>query len=231
MKKSILLIAILIYNINIFSQTGIIIYKVTNTIKNKASNPEMARKINEEINRLSLKLIYNSEKSFFKKEKNIPLYPLEAKSAAIIAKSYNKWHQFNNLERLSTYYTSILNKDYNVDFSYKMRDWELSNEFKIIDGFTCYKATKKEVLRFGSIIEYTAWYAPKIPVPYGPGGYGGLPGLILKLEIGNRFYYMVDKITLNPKKKLKIPELKKGTKISVKEMIRLSREARKVTKD
>uniref|UniRef100_UPI00404ACD98 GLPGLI family protein n=1 Tax=Flavobacterium sp. TaxID=239 RepID=UPI00404ACD98 len=28
----------------------------------------------------------------------------------------------------------------------------------------------------------TAWFCPKIPVPYGPNGYGELPGLILELK-------------------------------------------------
>ncbi|MFD2528846.1 GLPGLI family protein [Polaribacter marinaquae] len=75
-----------------------------------------------------------------------------------------------------------------------------------------------------------AWYTTDIPLPYGPIGNGGLPGLILKLEIDN-FYYLVDKIILNPKKVKKIPSLKKGKNINVNEKIRLMRDARKVTID
>jgi GLPGLI family protein len=42
----------------------------------------------------------------------------------------------------------------------------------------------------------TAWYAPDIPVRFGPIGYGGLPGLILELQNESATFY-VTKINLN----------------------------------
>jgi GLPGLI family protein len=42
-----------------------------------------------------------------------------------------------------------------------------------------------------------AWYCPKIPVSFGPKGYGDLPGLILELEEKN-ITFGAKKITLNP---------------------------------
>ncbi|MCW4469264.1 GLPGLI family protein [Flavobacterium sp. MFBS3-15] len=70
--------------------------------------------------------------------------------------------------------------------------WQLHNETKMIGRYKCYKATaelvrdngKYGVFRFPVI----AWYAPEIPLPYGPLGYGGLPGLILELQERNVVY-------------------------------------------
>ena len=56
-------------------------------------------------------------------------------------------------------------------------DWTITYEKKTIGGFKCYKATKK--CKCGRDI--VAWFTPEIPVPFGPAGYGGVPGLILQL--------------------------------------------------
>jgi len=56
-------------------------------------------------------------------------------------------------------------------------NWTISYEKKMIGGFKCYKATKK--CKCGQDI--VAWFTPEIPVPFGPAGYSGTPGLILQL--------------------------------------------------
>lgn len=55
--------------------------------------------------------------------------------------------------------------------------WETSEEGKELNGYQCYKATG----RYGGRL-WTVWYAPSIPLPYGPWKLGGLPGLILQAE-------------------------------------------------
>lgn len=67
-------------------------------------------------------------------------------------------------------------------------DWQITKEEKIINGYKCYKATctLKEDYGDGNInILYpiTAWYCPEIKYSYGVKGIGGLPGLILELEL------------------------------------------------
>lgn len=68
------------------------------------------------------------------------------------------------------------------------KNWILQNETKIIDGYKCYKATSEYVV-INSVGEFRhpviAWYCPEIPLPFGPNGYGGLPGLILQLQVRN----------------------------------------------
>jgi GLPGLI family protein len=65
------------------------------------------------------------------------------------------------------------------------KDWKLVNETKLIDKYTCYKATTIEVVQNpkGNFEkDIIAWYCPELPFSFGPLGYGGLPGLILELQ-------------------------------------------------
>ena len=60
--------------------------------------------------------------------------------------------------------------------------WDFSGEDNdTIMGYECRKATTEFAGR-----QYTAWFAPEIPLPFGPYKFGGLPGLILKIEDGER---------------------------------------------
>lgn len=62
--------------------------------------------------------------------------------------------------------------------------WILNNDpSKIILGYTCKKATTTYRGR-----NYTAWYAPDIPLSEGPWKFRGLPGLILRIEDDKKEY-------------------------------------------
>ena len=54
--------------------------------------------------------------------------------------------------------------------------WEIQSESKILEGYTCQKATT----RYGGR-DYEAWFSPDIPIQSGPYKFGGLPGLIVQL--------------------------------------------------
>lgn len=230
MKKITVLLFVL-YVSNIFSQTGIIKY-TTKVVDNKSNVSERIKRMIIEANRTKYTLIYNLEKSYFQKDKNIPIYPLEAKLASVLVRSNKNSHQLNNLKKENFFNTFIKNTNYIVDDSDKMSNWVFVNETKIIDGYICFKATKEIFYKRTNVKSNNiAWYTPDIPVPYGPAGYGGLPGLILQLEIGTKVTYLVSKVILNPTKKVEIPTLKEGEKINLEEMVFLMQEARKGTKD
>jgi GLPGLI family protein len=55
-------------------------------------------------------------------------------------------------------------------------NWELKNETRLINGYTCQKAEGK----FGNMV-YEAWFTSKIPVSVAPFQLRGLPGLIIEL--------------------------------------------------
>lgn len=64
------------------------------------------------------------------------------------------------------------------------QEWNFSNEeTDSIMGYECRKATTEFAGR-----NYTAWFTPEIPLPFGPYKFGGLPGLILKLEDAEQQY-------------------------------------------
>lgn len=60
--------------------------------------------------------------------------------------------------------------------------WEFPEEATTtILGYECNKATADFAGR-----TYTAWFASELPLPFGPYKFGGLPGLILKIEDSER---------------------------------------------
>ena len=68
---------------------------------------------------------------------------------------------------------SILDKQFLVKDSIKTINWNISDETKEIQNYTCRKAT------YGDTI---AWYCEQLPMPVGPCGVFGLPGIVLELH-------------------------------------------------
>lgn len=106
-------------------------------------------------------------------------------------------------------------------------DWELTNETKTINGYLCYKATSiyhnsswNDNPKFNII----AWYTPRIPVPFGPNGYHGLPGLILEVQTYTTTLF-VKKIDLNLGANPKIDKLDKGVVLTREESRKISIES------
>ncbi len=60
---------------------------------------------------------------------------------------------------------------------YPMQQWTLSSETKPILSYKCQKATCRWRGR-----DYEAWFTTEIPVRSGPWKFGGLPGLIIKIQ-------------------------------------------------
>ncbi|MBX2829197.1 MAG: GLPGLI family protein [Flavobacteriaceae bacterium] len=62
----------------------------------------------------------------------------------------------------------------------------------------------------------TAWFTPQIPVKNGPGEYGGLPGLILEMNV-DRTTILCSKIVLNPDETEEIKPPKTGKEVTREE--------------
>ncbi len=78
------------------------------------------------------------------------------------------------------YYTSseqIFNKYFIVKDSFPNIKWKITNESKIINNFTCKKATGNFRGR-----TYNVWFTEEIPISKGPWKLGGLPGLIVEVK-------------------------------------------------
>lgn len=62
-------------------------------------------------------------------------------------------------------------------------DWELSEESRTIEGFTCKKATADYLGR-----NWTVWYTEDVPLPIGPWLLWGAPGLIVSAHDSEDFF-------------------------------------------
>lgn len=98
-------------------------------------------------------------------------------------------------------------------------NWKLTSETLQIDNFLCYKATTVQTIKNSAgthEFEITAWYAPEISLPYGPDGFGGLPGLILQLE-NNGTLTSIKRLKFLDNKSIEIDIPSKGQKITEEE--------------
>ena len=60
-------------------------------------------------------------------------------------------------------------------------------------------------------------FCPSLPYSFGPVGYGGLPGLILELQV-RKSWFAVSKLDFDSKVTFKEEEFSKKKKISVEEL-------------
>lgn len=109
--------------------------------------------------------------------------------------------------------TIIEQSPYLGNISHNPIDWEITTKTKIIGGFKCHQAIATEKLnsRKGGYYyrKVVAWFAPEIPLNFGPKYYKGLPGLILEID-RDKFTLTARTINLNPKgKDVKIKNLNK----------------------
>lgn len=94
-------------------------------------------------------------------------------------------------------------------------DWNLTQETKIINGYTCNKAYLKNEKGEETIVYFTK----EIPFSFGPNGFCGLPGLSLELNLTNGFAFRVKEIFINKKISREILKPTSGVKISKKEFL------------
>ncbi len=69
-----------------------------------------------------------------------------------------------------------------VEDTLKRMPWKLTGETKKIQNYDCMKATMINKANNQPIV---AWFTEAIPVPSGPAGFGGLPGLILEVDVND----------------------------------------------
>ncbi len=141
--------------------------------------------------------------------------------------------------------TNIGAKTYVIEDSIKTQKWKLTDETKTILGYTCRKAVSTQTQRVGGSVrmitnsngnidtaksnktsqtqdvEVVAWYAENIISPVGPENNGGLPGVILQLDInkGEMLYTATEIKKEVNKKEVKVPS--KGKKITNEEYAKL----------
>lgn len=105
------------------------------------------------------------------------------------AKRINKY-VFNNLTDKTLTFYGKFGEDYNyyTEPTDEIR-WEIGDSTITILGYECVSATTNYHGR-----RWTAWFAPELPMPFGPWKLRGLPGLILKAVDDNGDSFTADGI-------------------------------------
>jgi GLPGLI family protein len=115
----------------------------------------------------------------------------------------------------------FMGRKFLVTSEIKKADWKMTGKQKTVLGYPCQQATTMHDSE-----QVVAWFTPAIPVSTGPSEAGGLPGLILAMEVGK--IYTVEAVSVELKefdKKLlaKPTEGKKMTEAQFEAMMKEKR--------
>ena len=138
---------------------------------------------------LKFELTFNDSISEFKLIKNLALDGENLEIAIIDSRARKEIYIFKN----KIYHNNsngLFKENEFLIIDPLNQNWVYTNESKVIDGYTCYKATNEYIVDNGKIFKHPviAWFCPQIPISIGPRGYGGLPGLILELQEWNSVF-------------------------------------------
>ncbi len=207
--KHILILLILTFSFLLNAQMkGKIVYEASidkSTIEEPYENPDNTEAKNE-----ALEMLHESQpvEAYLVFKDSIALYYVEEKV------EIPKWDNDNGVVNITpsginmswymagsaNLYYSDWTRNYNISTTDVMGTrkrikkepmlWDITEETKTINGYLCYKAilTAKE--------NRIAWFTKEIPLPHGPRGFNGLPGLVLELQ-DNKYNYLVKDIQLD----------------------------------
>lgn len=231
MLKTLILVLALVASI-CNAQEGRVIYKnypkLPDSLKSNLQSNSKDYRIKNELtgdvknilSKFNYILYFNSNEAFFEVESILAKNYLEKMIKKSQSSFYHNRLKNETIERKETSgRIFLINK--------QQLKWQITNEKMNIANYNVQKAIayKREVNpitnqeRKSKVI---AWFTPEIPINFGPAGYCGLPGLILKLEVmGNNFE--VYDIDLAENKKT-IQNFDKGEKVTEKEYLEINRE-------
>lgn len=194
-KKIIVLISFLTISIS-FAQSNIsieVVYK-----KAMKSNEDKSNTPPKVVKGLSYLLKANDSVSTYSYVETMTNEAELDKIGKIARRGGNGIYYKNRVREIKLRKLDFLGEVFLITYPYNEWDIELKNETKKIGKYTCYKAILKAddynpILKKKSELIREVWYTPEIPLPFGPAGYDGLPGLVLEVKEGG-IYYVVDKI-------------------------------------
>jgi len=123
---------------------------------------------------------------------------------------------FKDFKSGSTVYYESFYPDVFLKTEEPMSDmaWEIQSDTATLFGYLCQKATLKYRGR-----EWTAWFALDLPISDGPYKFGGLPGLIVRMnDSRNHWFIDFQSLTHLPDRELNIAFLNTATLLSAAEL-------------
>ncbi len=245
---TIVVVALISFNLYAQNIEGIAMYKSEmrdlpelSSIGENNISPQMAELIKQRVISSSKKefsLSFNANESLFLEKESLNKKDNSSSGGIQIAMtstnfSSKVYKNTANNELLQE--VDFMGKLFLVKDSLSKYEWKLTEETKKIGAYTAKKALLSLNYSEASILqssddgkkekkaprkknyETEVWYTPEIAVSHGPGEYWGLPGLILEVHDPHTSV-VCDKITLNPKKPIKIKKPKKGKQVTKAEL-------------
>lgn len=190
--------------------SGIAYYKKSLVIK--AEKPEIKpfdAALIDAYNKIHFVLDFNNHESAFQFSKEVKKELNSLYNIATIIGGGKGIYYANNIDNIYLQQREGFGKRYIIERTINKFEWDLFNETKIIEGYTCYRAKTLKKL-YVSKNEFTsrvveAWYSKELSIPHGPLGYGNLPGLILELREG-KFIYTLQKIIFDSSVRISKPD-------------------------
>lgn len=178
--------------------SGEIVYSVRITLNKPTISKDTLR-----FNRNKSIFIHHNHKTT---EKKSTKYSYKGKIKKYSIRAHDSIGEYNFYNTISD---SLYSRKYILDKVFFLKakspdiQWNITDSTKKIGKFICTKATAHFHGR-----DYTAWFTPAIPVPYGPWKLVGLPGLILQAhDRSNNIYFKAEKLTFIPIDSLGSPPL------------------------
>ena len=184
--------------------TGGSLEKNQEVVNSKVANSFVG--VDEALSRLNYELVVNEGKSNFYLTSMLEFNEKAARLARAFAGN-NEYFKAKGVNEIIKK-VNFSNEIFYVQLE-QLSKWNLVNEEKIINGYTCFKATQEKQLKLKKTDRtylVVAWYCPTIPMNNGPKEFGGLPGLILELQDG-KITYLATKIELDSTLKFTLKEV------------------------
>jgi len=175
--------------------SGKVLYKqkmeVTLLQDDHSMEAELFKEAAERTEVFTYDLVFNGEESLFQVEEfmNNDANSLETMALRISGGRgvyYKSSNSINTLHQRNSFGETIV-----LELPGTRYVWKLTDESKKIGKFTVYKAAATVVHKApvahlkDKTVHIEAWFAPEIPVCFGPKDINGLPGLVLQAKIGN----------------------------------------------
>lgn len=218
MLNTIRLLLLLFFTLPLLSQNNTIEVTYVKAYKNYKDTTSIVPKI---LKNLEYQLICNTNEARFEYISNMS-NDGDNTNRRFIGKGGGKGVYYKKLsESLNIRKVDFFEQTFYIKVDNDKFKWELhKSETKKILGYDCFMATgtysELDHLKNKTIThKVVAWYAPSLPIPFGPSGYDGLPGLVLQSYSGS--FLFIAKDIKRHKERKKIEEVKPKNTIDEKE--------------
>mgnify|MGYP000229920420 CR=1 FL=1 len=181
---------------------------------------EMIKKLHDQASRSKKVLIFNQEETLYR--------DFDAKadgSASWTSDDGNQELQimvmrptaqvYRNLtENKLTEQQDLWGKKFIIDEKPEKRKWKITGEQAMMAGYQCQQAVYEK-----DSTKILVWFTPQIPVSAGPQNYGGLPGMILRMDVNDGELIIEAKSISEEAEEIEKP--KGGKKVSREEFIKI----------